>query len=125
MPAEHRAARIHSLGETPQVDNVDPPRRLPGQTLVSVAGAAVNPADLLMARGYYPGQLPPLPFVVGLEGAGRVLDSDVHAAGTQFGGRPQALPQPTRSSRTSASCPFPRRRTSPSWPVLASPASPR
>ena len=32
-----------------------------------------------MAQGYYPGGLPPLPFVVGLEGAGHVVEADVYA----------------------------------------------
>lgn len=35
-----------------------------------------------MARGYYPGELPQFPFIVGLEGAGRVLESDLHPSGT-------------------------------------------
>lgn len=82
MPADFRAARLHSLGALPRVEEIARPGRRPGQTLVSVAAAGVNPADLMMARGSYPGELPPLPFVVGLEGAGHVLESDAHPVGT-------------------------------------------
>src|SRR3990170_6594710 len=77
-----RAVRLHRLGGTPQVDTVAVPRRRPGETLVSVAAAALNPADLMMARGSFPDRLPPLPFVVGLEGAGRIVESDAYPAGT-------------------------------------------
>jgi len=82
MSLQHRAARLHTLGGTPQIDSVGPLQRRPGHTLVSVTASAVNPADLLMARGYYPGPLPRLPFVVGLEGTGHVLESEAHPAGT-------------------------------------------
>ena len=44
----------------------------PGQALVEVLAAPINPSDLLMLTGQY-GMLPPLPAIGGNEGVGRVL----------------------------------------------------
>jgi len=56
------------------------PQRTPGQVLVRVRAAALNFPDLLMTRGLY--QLKPeLPFVLGLELAGEVVEAD---AGSPF-----------------------------------------
>ena len=70
------------------------PVRRPGQLLIRVRAAALNHPDLLMTRGAY--QLKPdLPFALGMEVAGEVVeaDSDIGfapgdrvAAGTRLGG---------------------------------------
>lgn len=57
------------LGECP------PPERKPGQVLVKVAAASLNFPDLLMTRGEYQ-MKPALPFVLGLELAGEVVEAD-------------------------------------------------
>lgn len=67
--------------------------RKPGQLLVRVRAAALNHPDLLMTRGTY--QLkPPLPFPLGMEMAGEVVEADAGsgfapgdrvAAGTRLG----------------------------------------
>jgi NADPH:quinone reductase-like Zn-dependent oxidoreductase len=75
-------AVLHSFGGVPRLEPVLPPARSPGQTLISVAAASLNPADLAMAAGYLPGGMPPPPLTVGLEGSGRVVSSDVYAEGT-------------------------------------------
>ena len=55
------------------------PVRAPGEVLVQIRAMSLNFPDLLMTRGEY--QLkPPLPFVLGLEFAGEVLDSDADSA---------------------------------------------
>lgn len=55
--------------------DVTVPTRRPGQLLVRVRAAALNYPDLLMTRGDY--QLkPPLPFTLGMEMAGEVVESD-------------------------------------------------
>lgn len=69
------------------------PTRGPGQLLVRVRAAALNYPDLLMTRGDY--QLKPmLPFTLGMEMAGEVVECDPHsgfrpgdrvAAGTRLG----------------------------------------
>ena len=51
------------------------PVRRPGELLVAVEAASLNFPDLLMTRGEYQHK-PPLPFVPGMEMAGRVLEAD-------------------------------------------------
>ena len=55
------------------------PVRAPGEVLVQVRAMSLNFPDLLMTRGAY--QLkPPLPFVLGLEFAGEVIEADANGA---------------------------------------------
>lgn len=73
--------------------DVPAPRRLTGQVLVRVRAASLNHPDLLMSRGTY--QLKPeLPFVLGMEMAGDVVEADADSgfrrgdrvvAGTRLG----------------------------------------
>jgi len=51
----------------------DKPRLEPGQALVEVLAAPINPSDVLTLTGEY-GILPPLPAVGGSEGVGRVVE---------------------------------------------------
>ena len=69
---------------------IDAPVRAPGEVLVRVRAASLNFPDLLMTKGLY--QLkPPLPFVLGLEFAGEVIeapvDSDLNPGDLVYGGR--------------------------------------
>lgn len=73
--------------------DVAEPIRGPGQLLVRVRAASLNYPDLLMTRGAY--QLkPPLPFTLGMEMAGEVIEADADSgfapgdrvvAGTRLG----------------------------------------
>ncbi len=68
-------ARYSHRGPVPQ-DVIDAvpfvlPALAPGQALVAVLAAPINPSDVLTLTGDY-GQLPPLPAVGGGEGVGRV-----------------------------------------------------
>ena len=55
------------------------PTRAPGEALVQIRAVSLNFPDLLMTRGEY--QLkPPLPFVLGLEFAGEVIEADADCA---------------------------------------------
>jgi NADPH:quinone reductase-like Zn-dependent oxidoreductase len=68
-------ARYSRRGPIPQ-DVIDAvpfalPALAPGQALVAVLAAPINPSDVLTLTGEY-GQLPPLPAVGGNEGVGRV-----------------------------------------------------
>lgn len=57
------------------LSEIDTPPRAPGQVLVKVRAASLNFPDLLMTKGEY--QLKPaLPFILGLELAGEVIDGD-------------------------------------------------
>ncbi|WP_341678418.1 zinc-dependent alcohol dehydrogenase family protein [Niveibacterium sp. SC-1] len=51
----------------------EPPKLEPGQALVEVLAAPINPSDVLTLTGEY-GILPPLPAVGGSEGVGRVVE---------------------------------------------------
>lgn len=56
----------------------------PGQALVAVLAAPINPSDVLMLTGQY-GQLPPLPAVGGSEGVGRVMELGPDTQGPSIG----------------------------------------
>ena len=77
-----RAAVIHELGATPVVEERDEPVRGDGQALVATAAAGLNPVDLAIGAGVFYGGHPPLPFVAGREGVGRVLEGLAFAPGT-------------------------------------------
>ncbi len=55
------------------IDVADPESPAANEVLVAVEASAINPADLLIIRGEYPGP-DTLPARQGIEGAGRVLD---------------------------------------------------
>ena len=58
-----------------ELRDIEAPVRGPGEVLVKVRAVSLNFPDLLMTRGEY--QLkPPLPFVLGLEFAGEVLECE-------------------------------------------------
>lgn len=71
-----KQARYATRGPVPQdvIEAVEceQPALAPGQALVEVLAAPINPSDLLTLTGQY-GLLPPLPAVGGNEGVGRVL----------------------------------------------------
>lgn len=74
-----RAARIHSWGASPVVEEVSDPS---GETVVRVEAAAVAHLDLTVASGKF--QIKPeLPHIGGVEGCGIVVTSDVHEPGTR------------------------------------------
>jgi NADPH2:quinone reductase len=66
-----RAARVHRFGEPLVVEEAPEPSPGPGEVLVEVAYAGVNPLDLWVSRGTVAGGTQPLPFIPGAEGAGR------------------------------------------------------
>ena len=77
-----RAAVIHELGATPVVEEHAEPVRGQGQALVESAAAGLNPVDLAIGAGVFYGGHPPLPFVAGREGVGRVIEGEGFAPGT-------------------------------------------
>jgi NADPH:quinone reductase len=78
-----KAAVVEEIGSQPVYEDVDEPRREPGQTLIEVSAAPVNPIDISTAAGRYPGGSPETPFVAGREAVGRVLESDTFENGTR------------------------------------------
>ena len=70
-----RAARIREIGALPEVVEVDEPEPLAGDVLVEVLAAPLNPLDVNVGAGRFYGGHPPLPYVPGAEGIGRVRDT--------------------------------------------------
>lgn len=71
LPETMAALRVHALGEAPRLDRVALPAPGAGEVLVRLEATVIGHHDLGVAAGTLPaGQ--PLPFVPGLEGAGRV-----------------------------------------------------
>jgi NADPH:quinone reductase-like Zn-dependent oxidoreductase len=76
MAASMRAAVIRGYGDPPAYQSHPAPRREPGQALVRVTAAPVNPLDLLCASGTSYFGAPPLPYVPGAQGVGIVAEAD-------------------------------------------------
>lgn len=76
-----RAARVHEHGRAPSVEDVPESERGPGQALVEVLAAPLNPVDLSIASGRFYAGAPPLPHSPGREGVGRVLEAEGIEAG--------------------------------------------
>ena len=68
------AAVLHQFG-TPVYGEFEEPVAGPGQVVVEVAAAGLNPVDLRKADGTYLTGPPPLPSVVGTEAVGTVVGS--------------------------------------------------
>ena len=66
-----RAARLHELGGTPSVDEIDAPE---GPSVVAVAAAGLNPVDIAIGNGRFYGGSPQTPYVIGSEGVGNLPD---------------------------------------------------
>jgi NADPH:quinone reductase-like Zn-dependent oxidoreductase len=79
-----RAALVEQIGEPPVVGEVAEPERGPGQALVQVTAAAVNPVDISISNGTFHGGSPDPPYVPGREGVGRVVEGDRLDPGTQI-----------------------------------------
>ena len=77
-----RAARLHSYGQAPVIDEIDTPTRGPGQTLVRIDAAALGHLDMTVASGTF-NVRPTLPHIGGTDGAGTVVESDTFTPGTR------------------------------------------
>jgi NADPH:quinone reductase len=76
-----RAAILRRHGEPPEFGSHPVPGRQPGQALVRVTAAPVNPLDLLCASGTSYFGAPALPYVPGTQGVGIVAEGDDARAG--------------------------------------------
>jgi NADPH2:quinone reductase len=77
-----RALVVSELGAPPEIREVAEPIRGEGEALLEMLAAPLNPIDLSVASGRFFAGCPPVPYVAGAEGAGRIVESDRHAAGT-------------------------------------------
>jgi NADPH:quinone reductase len=78
-----RAAVLTAHGAVPDVDERAEPVGGGGRAVVELLAAALNPADLAIASGTFPAGSPPLPYVPGIEGVGRVVESGRFEPGTR------------------------------------------
>lgn len=86
-----RAAIVDEIGSPPRPGQREAPARGPGEALVEVAAAALNPIEIRVAAGRLGRRAEP-PYVPGVEGAGRVAESDRLAPGTRVRFEGAALP---------------------------------
>ena len=63
---------MREVGSAPVISEFETPRAAAGQSLVEIELAGLNPVDLWIADGAFHGGSPPVPYVAGLEGVGRV-----------------------------------------------------
>jgi NADPH2:quinone reductase len=85
-----RAALVEQIGQSPVVGEVAEPQRGAGQALVQVTAAAINPIDVSMSLGKFYGGAPEVPYVMGREGVGRVIEGERLEPGTQIWFQPPA-----------------------------------
>jgi NADPH:quinone reductase-like Zn-dependent oxidoreductase len=71
-----QAAVIRAHGAPPEYGEHPAPRRGPGQALIRVTAAPINPLDLLCASGTSYFGAPALPYVPGAQGVGVVEEAD-------------------------------------------------
>src|SRR3954452_15253483 len=79
-----KAALVEQIGSAPVVGEVGEPERSPGQALVEVTAAAINPVDITMSTGRFYGGSPDPPYVMGREAVGRVVEGEQLDPGTQI-----------------------------------------
>jgi NADPH:quinone reductase-like Zn-dependent oxidoreductase len=77
------AALIDRLGGLPRAAEAPRPQRGPGEALVQVAAAALNPLDIHIASGRFYAGPPEVPYVPGKEGVGVVVAADHVPVGTR------------------------------------------
>ena len=76
-----RAITVSHYGAAPEVTNVPDPRPGPGQVLIKIAGAGVNPIDRRLADGAFQAIMPgSFPFILGTDVAG-VIEAVGEGAG--------------------------------------------
>jgi NADPH2:quinone reductase len=77
------AVLVSAYGEVPETGERPEPDAPDGKAVVELLAAALNPADLAIASGSFPAGSPPLPYVPGIEGVGRVVSSSRLPEGTR------------------------------------------
>ena len=85
-----RAALVEQIGQPPVVGEAAEPQRGEGQALVQVTAAAINPIDISISLGKFYGGSPDVPYVMGREAVGRVIEGDALDPGTQVWFQPRS-----------------------------------
>lgn len=81
-----KAIRAHSFGgpDVLQLDEIDDPVPGPGEVVIDIRAAGVNPADTYMRNGTY-AVVPPLPYIPGGDAGGVVAAIGAGVLGLQVG----------------------------------------
>jgi NADPH:quinone reductase len=77
-----RAATIAEIGSLPELGEAPDAVRGDGDALVHIEAVPLNPIDINVGAGRFYGGTPPLPYVPGCEGVGRVVEAESLAPGT-------------------------------------------
>jgi NADPH2:quinone reductase len=80
-----RAARLHSIGGTLQLDELADPQPGPGEQLVDIAYASVNPLDVWITQGSVGAAAANLPWTPGTEATGHAAGRPVLVRGGGLG----------------------------------------
>ena len=86
-----RAAVVEAVGSPPVVGDVDEPVLDAGSALVAVDAVPLNPVEIRVAAGRHPREAQP-PYVPGVEGVGRVVESSRIPPGRRVRFESAALP---------------------------------
>lgn len=78
-----RAAVVEAAGTPPAATEVPKPERRPGEALVRMAAAALNPVELHIWNGHFFDGPPRTPYAIGVEGVGVVEEGERLAPGTR------------------------------------------
>jgi NADPH:quinone reductase-like Zn-dependent oxidoreductase len=74
IPSSMRAVALKRFGETPELMRLPVPLPGPGEVLVRLYAAALNPFDWTIAQGWVAGRAPHVfPLILGIDGAGVVV----------------------------------------------------
>lgn len=84
LPQTMPAVRVHEFGMPPRLDDIAVPSVGPGELLVAVEAAVVSHLDATIAGGEFP-MRPQLPYIPGVEGAGRVVAVGPDLVPEEFG----------------------------------------
>jgi NADPH:quinone reductase-like Zn-dependent oxidoreductase len=81
-----RAVAVRKTGDRPELMELPVPRPAPGEVLVKLAAASVNPIDVGIAEGFFEGRMPHVhPLVLGVDGTGRVVEAGEGVRGLKPG----------------------------------------
>ena len=85
MVTAMRAARLHEIGGTLQIDEIDDPVPADGEVVVDIDYASVNPLDIWITRGAPGVAAANLPWIPGTEGTGHLDGRPVLVRGAGLG----------------------------------------
>jgi NADPH:quinone reductase-like Zn-dependent oxidoreductase len=81
-----RAIAVHKTSDMPELMDLPVPRPAPGEIVVRLEAASLNPIDAGIAAGYFEGRMPHVyPLILGVDGAGRVTEVGQGVRGFETG----------------------------------------